>query len=65
MRKSKTYVNVNTKISMLLMQNMQANTVKLMELVVQQIKKKVRSVLTAVYFSIVTIHSLVVCCFFC
>ena len=50
---------------MLLMQNMQANTVKLMELVVQQIKKKVRSVLTAVYFSIVTIHSLVVCCFLC
>ena len=49
---------------MLLMQNMQANTVKLMELVVQQIKKKVRSVL-AVYFSIVTIHSLVVCCFLC
>ena len=36
---------------------------KLMETVVQQMKKKVRSKL-AVYFWIVTIHPLVVCCFF-
>ena len=34
---------------MLLMQNMQANTMKLMEIVVQQMKKQVRSEL-AVYF---------------